>query len=190
MRRLVYYVGTSLDGYIAGPEHEVDLFAPSEELLAWIREHYPETLPHAYREAMGIADELNRHFDTLLMGLGTYQPALDVGITQPYPHLREVVVSSTLEAPDPALEVVRDDVVGRVQELKSQDGLDIWLCGGGRLAGSLLPEIDAIVLKRYPVVAGSGRPVIDGSFRPTAFHPTDSVAFDDGALVTWLERRA
>lgn len=188
MRKLVYYVGTSLDGYIAGPEHEVDLFAPSEEMLAWICERYPETLPHAFRETMGLAGAPNRHFDTLLMGLGTYRPALDVGITQPYPHLRQVVVSSTLEEPDPALEVVRTDVVERVRELKAQDGQDIWLCGGGLLAGSLLAEIDEIVLKRYPVVAGSGRPVLDGPFRPTAFRPTDSVAFDDGALVTWFER--
>ena len=188
MRKLVYYVGTSLDGYIAGPEHEVDFFALSEKMLTWICEQYPETLPHAFRESLGLADAPNQHFDTLLMGLGTYRPALDVGITRPYPHLREVVVSSTLDAPDPALEVVRGDVVERVRELKSQDGQDIWLCGGARLAGSLLPEIDEIVLKRYPVVAGSGRPVVDGPFRPTAFRPTDSVAFDDGALVTWFER--
>ncbi|MFG3013690.1 hypothetical protein ACGFZB_25230 [Streptomyces cinerochromogenes] len=38
-------------------------------------------------------------------------------------------------------------------------GLDIWLCGGGRLAGTLWPEIDELLIKTYPVVAGTGIPV-------------------------------
>lgn len=188
MRRLVYYVGTTLDGYIAGPDHQVDFFAPSEQMLAWIADRYPETLPHAYREAAGLTGTPHRSFDTVLMGHRTYGPALDAGIAQPYPHLRQVVVSSTLESPDPAVEVVREDPVATVRRLKEDEGQDLWLCGGGRLAGALLPEIDALVLKRYPVVAGRGRPVVEGPFEPATFRPTESLAFDDGALVTWYER--
>jgi dihydrofolate reductase len=188
MRRLVYYVGTSLDGCIAGPGDEVDFFPFSPEMAAWIGERFPETLPHAYREAKGLLGVPHQRFDTVVMGLGTYRPALEAGTTQPYPHLRQVVVSSSLEDPDPAVEVVRDDPLARVRALKEEDGLDVWLCGGGRLAGTLLAEVDEIVLKRYPVVAGSGRAMVDGPFAPTVFRPTDTVSFDDGALVTWFER--
>ena len=188
MRKLVYYVGTSLDGYIAGPDGEFDFYPLSEEMAAWINARYPETVPTHLREAAGVAEARNERFDTVVMGLGTYRPAYDHGITQPYAHLRQVVVSSTLTSPDPAVEVVASDPVARVRELKAEPGQDIWLCGGGVLAGALLPEIDEIVLKRYPVVAGRGRPMIDGGFSPTAFRPTDSISFDNGALVTWLER--
>ena len=83
---------------------------------------------------------------------------------------------------------MRHDPLARVRALKEDEGLDVWLCGGGRLAGALLAEIDEIVLKRYPVVAGRGRPMLDGPFAPTAFRPTETVSFDDGALVTWFER--
>lgn len=188
MRRLVYYVGASVDGRIAGPADEVDLFAPSPQLLDWIVAEYPETLPHAYREAVGIADVPNRRFDTVVMGLGTYRPALDAGITRPYPHLREVVVSTSLADPDPGIEVVRADVLDHVRALKAEPGADIWLCGGGRLAGALLPEIDEVVLKRYPVLAGAGRPMLDGAFAPTALRTTGTTSFDDGTLVSVLER--
>ena len=43
-----------------------------------------------------------------------------------------------------------------VRELKQQEGLAIYLCGGGNLAGELLPEIDRLILKRNPVVLGDG----------------------------------
>lgn len=189
MRKLVYYVGTSLDGCIAGPEHQVDFYPLSDDMAAWINDRYPETVPTHLRDHAGLAEAENLRFDTVVMGLGTYRPALDAGITRPYRHLREVVVSSSLADADPAVEVVAHDVVERVRELKAEESEhDVWLCGGGRLAGSLLPEIDEIVLKRYPVVAGSGIPVIDGPFRPTGFRPTGSIAFANGALVTWFER--
>ncbi|GAA2781868.1 hypothetical protein GCM10020219_061700 [Nonomuraea dietziae] len=66
--------------------------------------------------------------------------------------------------------------------------MDIYLCGGGRLAASLLPEIDEIILKSYPVVAGAGIPMFSGQFNPTQFTPTRRESFDNGTQVTWLTR--
>jgi dihydrofolate reductase len=153
---------------------------------------YPETVPTAYRTAVGVADAPNRRFDTVVMGLGTYRPALDTGVTSPYAHLRQYVVSSTLKPDiDPAVTVAPDDPLALVRALKGEpgSGLDIWLCGGGRLAGSLLPEIDELLIKTYPVVAGSGVPVIDGSFDPTVFDVAERTAFPNGVTLTRFTRR-
>ena len=115
MRKLVYYVGVSLDGRIAGPGGEFDFFPQGDEQQAaaystWMNAQYPETVPTAYRGAVGIADAPNRRFDTVVMGLGTYRPAFDNGITSPYAHLRQYVVSSTLDPDtDPAVTVVPSD---------------------------------------------------------------------------------
>ncbi|MGR6914298.1 hypothetical protein ACU635_08595 [[Actinomadura] parvosata] len=68
------------------------------------------------------------------------------------------------------------------------ESMDIYLCGGGKLAASLLPEIDEIILKSYPVVAGAGIPMFAGHFRPPLFTPTRRESFDNGAQVTWLTR--
>ncbi|WP_413799205.1 dihydrofolate reductase family protein [Streptomyces iranensis] len=212
MRKLVYYVGITLDGRIAGPGGEYDFFPGGDEQQSaaysnWTNALFPETVPTAHRAAAGLADAPNRHFDTVLMGLGTYRPALDAGITSPYAHLRQYVVSSTL-APDidPAVTVAQGDPLALVRELKreggtgldgtGQDGtrldgaaLNVWLCGGGKLAGALLPEIDELVIKNYPVVAGAGIPAFDGAFDPTVFGVAERTAFPNGVTLTHLTRR-
>ncbi len=189
MRKLVYYIAVSLDGYIAGPRGEFDFYPVSDQMSAWINARYPETLPTHVRKLVGLEDAPNKTFDTLVMGRGTYEPALAVPTTSPYAHLRQYVVSSTLTIDDPTVEVVRGDPVGLVRRLKAEDtGMDIYLCGGGRLAGALLGEIDEIILKSYPVVAGDGIPMVSGGFDPTGFTPTHRETFDNGTQVTWLTR--
>ncbi|MCN9244646.1 dihydrofolate reductase family protein [Streptomyces sp. RY43-2] len=197
MRKLVYYVAVTLDGRIAGPSGEYDFFPGGGEqqtaaYFAWMNALYPETVPTAYRAAAGLTDSPNRRFDTIIQGLGSYRAALDVGITSPYAHLRQYVVSSTLEPDiDPAVTVVPSDPLAVVRELKREEGsgLDIWLCGGGKLAGTLLPEIDELLIKSYPVVAGAGVPAFDGAFDPTVFDVAERTAFPSGVTFTHLTRR-
>ncbi|MEU4463703.1 dihydrofolate reductase family protein [Streptomyces sp. NPDC024017] len=194
MRKLVYYIAVTLDGRIAGPRGEYDFFPAGDEqqsaaYSAWVNSLYPETVPTAYRAAVGLADAPNRYFDPVVMGLGTYRDPLDRGMTSPYAHLRQYVVSSTL-APDvdPAVTVVPGDPLALVRELKREEntGLNVWLCGGGKLAGALLPEIDELVIKHYPVVAGAGIPAFDGAFDPTVFDVAERTAFPSGVTLTRL----
>ncbi|TDD88188.1 dihydrofolate reductase family protein [Actinomadura rubrisoli] len=189
MRKLVYYVAVSIDGYIAGPGGEMDFYPLADDMAAWINERYPETLPTHVRLHAGLEDAPNKRFDTLVMGHGTYRPALDIGVTSPYAHLRQYVASTTLAGiADPAVELVRDPL-DTVRSLKAEDGgMDIWLCGGGKLAAALLPEIDELIVKTYPVVAGAGIPAFSGAFRPTLFTPAHRETFSNGAQATWLTR--
>ncbi|MFC8146471.1 dihydrofolate reductase family protein [Streptomyces paradoxus] len=197
MRKLVYYIAVTLDGRIAGPQGEYDFFPAGTEqqsaaYSAWANALYPETVPTAYRAAAGLTDAPNRHFDTVVMGAGTYRAPFDQGITSPYAHLRQYVVSSTLaHDADPAVTVVAGDPLALVRELKRERDADlnIWLCGGGKLAGALLPEIDELVVKNYPVVAGAGIPAFDGPFDPTAFDVAERTAFPSGVTLTRLTRR-
>ena len=117
--------------------------------------------------------------------------ALDAGITSPYAHLREYVASRTLtESPDPHVEIIAQDLVGRVRELKAEDGeLGIWLCGGSQLAGELLDEIDELVIKTYPQVYGSGMPMFGAGFSVTDFTLESVRTFGNGALVRTYARR-
>jgi dihydrofolate reductase len=104
-----------------------------------------------------------QRFDTVLMGRHTYEVGLREGITSPYTPLRQYVVSRTMRAsPDPAVELHRSDPLDLVRRLKAEDGMDIWLCGGARLAAAVLTEIDELILKINPVVIGTGIPIFDG----------------------------
>ncbi|WP_433197774.1 dihydrofolate reductase family protein [Nocardia sp. CA-107356] len=190
MRKLVYYVAVSLDGYIAGPTGEYDFYPLDAEMATWINQQYPEFVPSQVRPHFEMAvDEPNTRFDTVLMGRASYEPALSAGVTSPYAHLRQYVISSTLgPSDDPKVEVVASDPLGLVQRLKKEEGGDIWLCGGGKLAGALLGELDEMIVKSYPVVAGSGISAFSGAFAPTLFTPTKRRDFGNGAQVTWFTR--
>ncbi|MFI6997094.1 dihydrofolate reductase family protein [Nocardia sp. NPDC050175] len=190
MRKLVYYVAVSLDGYIAGPGGEYDFYPVDAEMGASLNAEYPEFVPSFVRPHFGMpADEPNKRFGTVLMGRGTYEPALSIGVSSPYPHMKQYMVSSKLgRIDDPAVELVDADPLGLVQQLKKEEGQDIWLCGGGNLAAQLLGEIDELIIKSYPVVAGSGISAFTGEFRPTLFAPTRRAEFGNGAQVTWFTR--
>jgi dihydrofolate reductase len=184
LRKLTYYIGVTLDGFVAGPADEFDFLPIEPDVTAAINAEQPETVPGAFRDAAGLAGTPNKRFDTVLMGRGTYEVVLKTGLTDPYPHLKTYVYSGTLAAEDERVTVVAHDPAAHVRGLKNQEGLDIWLCGGGRLAATLRDEIDELVLKRYPLVIGSGRPLFDGPFRPNRFTQTQTQVFESGAVVS------
>jgi dihydrofolate reductase len=184
MRRLTYFIASTIDGFIAGPSGEIDFYPVTEELLAFLGAQYPETLPTHGRAALGI-NSANRRFDTVIMGRATYDPALQEGITSPYAHLRQYVVSTSIrDSPDPKVKIVSGDPVTKVRELKAESGgLGIYLAGGSQLAGTLLPEIDEFVVKLYPVVAGAGIPLFSTGFDPTQFELVDTQALRSGVVI-------
>lgn len=186
MRKLVYYVAVSLDGYIAGPQGEFDFYPTCEDMMRYMTEQYPEAVPAALRASIGMPIETpNRAWDTILMGRSTYA----VGPADPFPHLRQYVFSSTMTAADdPQVQIVDTDPAELVRQLKAQEGLDIWLCGGGNLAGQLIGEIDQLIVKSYPVIAGGGVPALSGNFAPTRFAVSQRREFSNGAQVTWFDR--
>ncbi len=179
MRKLVYFVASTLDGFIAAPDGSWDFFDPPDDSIAYMAEHYPETLP-----SHGGHPAANRVFDTAVMGRHTYDPALRAGVPSPYPHLEQIVFSRSITAsPDPAVRIVAEDPVAYVGRLKQQPGKDIWLCGGGTLAGQLLPAVDELVLKLNPVVAGTGIPLAARSFDPHRFTLIESTPLRNGVVV-------
>ncbi|GAA2750149.1 MULTISPECIES: dihydrofolate reductase family protein [Kitasatospora] len=191
MRKLTYFIGTTIDGFIAAPDGTFDLLMTyvTDDFLPHLVGEYPETLPGPARAALGCAEAPNVRFDTVLMGRGTYGHGLAVGLTSPYAHLRQIVFSRSLaDSPDPAVELMADDPLAAVRKLKQEDGLGIWLCGGGDLAGQLLPEIDELVVKQYPIVAGSGIPLFGAEFAPHAFRLTDSRVFERGNVILTYAR--
>ncbi|MFD4676842.1 dihydrofolate reductase family protein [Lentzea sp. NPDC058450] len=186
MRKLVYYVAVTLDGFIAAEDGTFGGFIFEGDHMAGINAHYPETLPTQLREPFGLADAPNQHFDTVLMGRHTYQ--VPGGLASPYAHLRQFVVSTQVTDTPEDVEVIREDVTGRVRALKQEDGLDIWLCGGGKLAAELLPEIDTLLLKQHPVVFGRGIPLFDGKADIRTFRRTDARLFESGVTFASYSR--
>ncbi|MDY7095966.1 MAG: dihydrofolate reductase family protein [Acidobacteriota bacterium] len=162
MRNLVYYIATTLDGFIARPDGSFDDFPWDDEFIRWLQEIYPETFPAPMRPDATRAE--NQAFDAVLMGRRTYEVGVRQDLTSPYPTLDQFVLSSTMEqSPDPAVTLVSEDVASFVADLKATPGKDIWLCGGSVLATSLFEAqlVDRVILKLNPVLFGEGIPLLD-----------------------------
>lgn len=182
MRDLVYYIAVSIDGYIADPSGGYDPFLIDGDHSSVVFGDYADALPAHVHAARGTEPPRTR-FDTVIMGWNTLGPARDAGIASPYPHLRQIVASRQAREVDPSI-TLTDDPLGTVRSLKNDMGADIWLCGGGALAAALLPEIDRLVLKRHPVVFGSGVHLFGSApYASRGFTPVAARSFTSGVVV-------
>lgn len=170
MRNIIYYVASSLDGYISGPDGDISGFVAGGSGV----EQYLRDL-----EA----------FDTVIMGRNTYEFGFKYGLvpgTAAYPHMRNIVFSSTLhyETPGPGLEVYPLDE-GLIRDLKAAPGTDIYLCGGGEFAGWLLDRqlIEVLKVKLNPLVLGRGIPLFGHSESAVQLGLEASQAFEHGLQI-------
>ncbi|MFI2208523.1 dihydrofolate reductase family protein [Streptomyces sp. NPDC020141] len=191
MRKLSYSVAASLDGFIGDPggDAEFGMKFVNGDYLDYHRTEAVDALPTAARTAFGVDAAANTVYDTIIQGRHSYDLALAIGITSPYAHLRQLVASRSLaESPDPAVEIVSGDLAARVRELKREEGLGIYLCGGADIAGQLRDEVDELVIKTYPVVLGSGMPMFAADFRVDEFALGPVRSFDNGVMVRTYRR--
>lgn len=167
MRKLKYYVACSVDGFIA---HEDDSWG------GFLFEGEP---------VQDYLKSLN-HFDIVFMGRRTYEMGLKEGKTNPYPTMKSYVFSRTMEkSPDPKVEIVRDNINELVKTLQQEDGQDIYLCGGAKLATSLFAEklIDELVLKINPFIMGAGIPLFSDVVKQTPLKLIKSMTYDNGFVL-------
>lgn len=184
MRKLIYYVACTIDGFIARGDGSFDCFLSEGEHFADLLTAFPETIPAHLRDMLGVRAG-NQRFDAVLMGRKTYDVGVTVGVTNPYPQMKQYLFSRSLkESPHEEVELVSEDPIARVKELKREDRKDIWLCGGGELATQLFPEIDELILKVNPVVIGAGIPLFRGEVKPAAVGIVESKSYDNGFRIT------
>lgn len=188
MRELVYYIATSLDGRIAGPQGEFDAFPLEGDHMEHVLGRYADALPTSAAAHLGI-EQTRTRFSTVLMGWNTYAVGLPDEVS-PYRHLEQIVFSHRAHPGAENLTVTDDDPRAVVDRFRGEQGTGIWLCGGGSLAAQLLDRIDRIVLKINPLVLGAGVPILeDSSYLPALFELEESTAFDSGVIIAEYVRR-
>jgi dihydrofolate reductase len=183
MRELKYYVACTVDCFIAREDGSLDFFPMEGDHISDIISSFPETIPEHLRAALGVR-AANKCFDAVLMGRRTYEVGLKLGVTNPYPHLKQYLFSRTLKkSPDDNVELVSGDALTRVRQLKSEPGKDVWLCGGADLATVLFPEINELILKVNPYLLGSGIPLFRGVIPPRSLALLDSKTYSNGFML-------
>ena len=181
MRKLIYYIATSLDGFVCRPDGSLDDFSFEGEHVNDLLANYPETIPTHLRTHLDVTDD-NKCFDTVLMGWGTYEVGLQQGVTSPYQHLRQYVFSRSARPDvDEDLQIVAENSHELVRDLKAEaGGLDIWLCGGPTLATELLHQIDEVILKINPFFMGAGKTLFASEFPKRSLRAMDRCDYENG----------
>src|SRR5215212_659607 len=141
MRKVTYGGAISLDGFLAGPDEEID----------WLR--YSD-------DAAKLAAESFRGVDAMLMGRKTWAFAQKMGGGPPLKGVTTYVFSRTLERVGGGAVLVSEDAGEFVRRMKQEQGGGIVVMGGGELGSALLEAglVDEIGFSVHPILIGGGVP--------------------------------
>jgi len=145
MARIVGYIATSLDGFIADPDDGLD----------WLFKY----------DTMDLGEHDYRHFvkgiGTVVMGRGTYDFLARQPVPWPYADQRAIVVTSRpLPNPLAPLEIW-SDVDALIAHLRGLSDGDVWMLGGGLLQMAFIERgaLDEIEIYVMPELVGGGLPL-------------------------------
>ncbi|MCF0040805.1 dihydrofolate reductase family protein [Dyadobacter fanqingshengii] len=153
MRKVVLDLAVTLDGFIEGPNGEIDWCIMDEDV-----------------QDTSFTDFLDS-IDTILYGRisydmwGQYQPKPDAGPADKKlwetVHSKVKYVFSRSATPDGKATYIHSDIVGEIEKLKAAPGKNLWLYGGANLITTFinLGLVDVFRLAVHPIILGSGKPL-------------------------------
>jgi len=172
-RKIIVYIATSADGFIARPDGSVD----------WLERPRPKG-----NYGMGA---FYKSIDTILWGRKTFDMALDFqkkGVSGSAFDTRVnnyVFTHRPLPSPAPAsVEFVNEPIKLFTNRLRKQKGKDIWMMGGAGIIASFLDEaeIDEFMVHVIPKFIGEGIPLIAPGRRTVLLKLISCTKFPDGVV--------
>ncbi len=152
MKKVILDLAVSLDGFIEGPNGEIDWCIMDDDMDF---------------------DGFISSIDTIFYGRvsydtwGNYQPDINASITEQMlwkeVHSKEKFVFSSQNRQDERATFIKSDIANKVMEIKKQGGKDIWLYGGASLIKTFinLGLIDLFRISVHPIALGSGKPLFE-----------------------------
>jgi dihydrofolate reductase len=181
MRKLKLQVQMTIDGYIAGPNGEMD----------WATWNWDEDIKDYVKQ-------ITSPVDTIILGrklaegfIPHWTSQLESGamtdeFTKKMVHAKKVVFTKTLETSEWArTQLAKGDLTEEIKNLKEQDGKDIIVYGGGSFVSNLIAEglIDELHLFINPVAIGEGMTIFKGLASKQNMTLIQSEVFKCGIIV-------
>ena len=188
MRKLVLFMHTSLDGFVAGPNGQMD----------WI---------HVDEEIFDYAGSRTSEADTALYGRNTYEmmeaywPTAadkpnptrhDIEHSTWYNKVPKVVLSKSLEGQSlPNTTIISDNIPDSINTIKFEPGKDIIIFGSPTAAHSLMEHdlIDDYWLFVNPVLLGDGIPMFKSIKEKLKLRVLEAKTLGSGVVCLHYERR-
>jgi len=185
MRKLIYLMGTSLDGFIESPTGDIDFGDPDEELHRFFNDHAREIGISLYGRRL--YEAMAPYWPTV--ELNPSAPDYEVEFARIWMDTPRVVFSRTLEKVDWNSRLVRDDLPGEIARLKAEPGKDIEI-GGPTLAAEAMRHglVDEVRLVVHPVVLGGGKPFFPDLENAMPLRLLETRTFGTGVVYLRYER--
>jgi dihydrofolate reductase len=187
MRNLIFFMHTSLDGFVAGPNGEMNWIKVDEEMFDFVA-------------------TMTDQADTALYGRVTYEMMQSYWPTAGddpnaskhdkvhstwYNNVSKVVLSKTLQETGlHNTKVISDQLPDNINELKQQHGKNILIFGSPGASQSLLNEglIDEFWLFVNPIILGQGMPLFKNITGATKLKLAESKTFASGVIALHYEK--
>jgi dihydrofolate reductase len=165
-RKIIVYIATSADGFIARKDGGVEWLDPFTVIDYGMGEFY-------------------NTIDTVLWGRKTYDKALGMAGSIGSSKIKNYVFTHNPPAKGhKKVEFVNEPIKDFATRLREEEGKDIWMMGGGGIIASFLDagEIDEFIIHVIPTFIGEGIPLIEPRHRNVELELLDSHAYEDGVV--------
>lgn len=147
-RKVILYIATSVDGYIARSNGEVD----------WLEGDGSDPNSDGGYEAF------YNTIDTVIMGNTTYKQIMGWG-EYPYKGTKGYVYTKNKQDHNEDVIFTSQDPADLIKALKQEEGKDIWVIGGTEIVDLFVKTdlIDEYIITIAPVILGEGIPLFKGN---------------------------
>lgn len=186
MRKLIYGMNLSVDGYIAAPGDDLGWSGPSDELFQWWLD-----------QELGI--DLLLYGRKLWEAMSSYWPTGDqqpgatpaqIEFARNWRETPKVVFSSTLDTVNWNARLFAGDAAAEISRLKAADGGQLRV-GGATLAAAAMRAglVDELEIVTHPVLLGGGTPFFPALEGWVNLNLTETRTFQGGVVLTRYETR-
>ncbi|MFI6305322.1 dihydrofolate reductase family protein [Amycolatopsis thailandensis] len=187
MRKLIYGMNLSLDGYIAAPDGDLGWGVQSDELFQWWLEREQAVTLFLY--GRGLWETMSSHWPT-----GDQQPGAtpaEIEFARNWRDTPKVLFSSTTAGEaDWNTRVVTGDAIAEITRLKAGDGGPMRV-GGATLAGAAMRAglVDEYEIVTHPALVGGGTPFFTALDSGGKLDLVETRTFPGGVVLARYERR-
>lgn len=140
-RKVILYIATSLDGYIAQPNDDLSFLSIVEQ----------EGQDYGYADFV-------KTVDAVIVGRKTYDKVISMGFDFPYADKDAYIITRTARTNTGQVKFYTKDLKSLIDKLKSESGKNIFCDGGAEIVNELLKDdlIDEFIISVVPILVGNG----------------------------------
>jgi dihydrofolate reductase len=172
-RKLILYVATSLDGYIAQPNDDLSFLSIVEQ----------EGQDYGYADFV-------KTVDTVIVGRKTYDKVIAMGFGFPHADKDAYIITRTPKKSSGSVHFYTEDLKLLVEKLKSENGKNIYCDGGAEIVNELLKAdlIDEFIISVIPILVGNGTKLFNDGRPEMKLELVSVKSFDKGLIQMHYKR--